>query len=191
MCAAQTLDDESKIERIEALNVAAYNGQTKIVHYLLSLDPKTDINGRDTWWCNKTALIHAVSQGQIEIIKVLLNASPKVDINAADDLGWTPLMFAVKYGNVEALKILLASYPKPDLNIKNEDGSTALKIARINSNSVIIKLLEKEKKPRKTPESPQQKKVFLSGAMHKPKSSLSAQLNKKNAEHKKSPKKPK
>lgn len=150
------------------LMIAAYNGNLKMIDYLLRHGAK--VNQRDHR--KSTALMLACIGGRLEAVKKLVAAGAKVNdhnINYQTPLtaaalannlpivkyllenkanpnvmhkkGGSPLLIAVKNNNLEMVKLLLAHGAK--VNLPNKGGMTALYVATINNLSEMIKLLLK------------------------------------------------
>ena len=75
-------------EHYTPLIFAAQNGNAEVVEYLLSLEPKLDIN--ETGIEGKSPLHHAASHNYFSLVKLLVDNG--ANVNLADDLKETPLM---------------------------------------------------------------------------------------------------
>ena len=129
---------------INALSIAAQNGQSAIVEFLLnyktsdkSIYPNNPRpNKKDAQ--GKTALHHAIENGHLSVVKILL-ARNNININLTDHQGRTALHVAVLNNNIEIVKILLEKNPK--LNIQDSKGWTALHFAALHNNPEMTALL--------------------------------------------------
>ena len=115
--------------------LAAYNGQTEVVKYLLGIG--ADENHRDS--NNRTALMYASSGPANETVKLLLEAGAEVNVTGNIE-GFTALMFAAAEGQTEVFKTLVSA--GADINIKDKDGETARDFASNNCHSAILKFLD-------------------------------------------------
>lgn len=101
----------------DALNKAAYEGDTEKVAAILKTHPDPD--ARDS--SGGTALHAAMFQKNIKVVQMLVDYG--LDVNAIGPKnGYTPLHDAVWGNNPEAIRFLLSKGANPD--IKNHDGLT-------------------------------------------------------------------
>ena len=78
-------------EHFTPLIFAAQNGNAEVAQYLLSLEPKLDVNERDI--DGKSPLHHAASHNYYSLVKVLVENG--ADVNQTDSLKETPLMVSL------------------------------------------------------------------------------------------------
>ncbi|MDG2220294.1 MAG: ankyrin repeat domain-containing protein [Rubripirellula sp.] len=133
------MDIESKdpAGRHTALHMAAFNGHTETVKYLIgqgaAIDPP-DNKGM-------TPLIHACTGPFVETVKVLIDAG--ANVNAKDqNEAFTPLMTAAALGQPEIVQVLLDN--GADKTIRDEDNELAVDHARNAGHEDIIKILQAE-----------------------------------------------
>ena len=125
-------------QKLTALHMAAYNGHTEIVDYLLKKGATVDCRDRD----KKTPLIHACTGPFSATVQTLIKAG--ADVNAIDGTeGFTPLMMAAGLGQAEIVEILLSN--KADITKQDEDQETAMDHARNAGHEAIVKRLESAK----------------------------------------------
>lgn len=86
----------------------------------------------------------ACVRGSSEDVLALIEGG--ADINAAGDLGFTPLHHAASRGLVEIAKALLTS--GADVTARNEFGQMPIDLARLESRSEIVEILESAKRAR-------------------------------------------
>lgn len=125
-------------QKLTALHMAAYNGHTEIVDYLLKKGAAVDCRDRD----KKTPLIHACTGPFSATVQTLIKAG--ADVNAIDGTeGFTPLMMAAGLGQAEIVEILLSN--KANITKQDEDQETAIDHARNAGHEAIVKRLESAK----------------------------------------------
>ncbi|CAH1796778.1 unnamed protein product [Owenia fusiformis] len=96
------LHSATRFESTTILGTAAYEGQIKIMEYLLKLGVK--INYRDPL-CSRTALHWACMGGQYEAVKLLIDY--KANVNCVDRDNMSPLISATVLGNVKIVLVLI------------------------------------------------------------------------------------
>ena len=122
-------------QKLTALHMAAYNGHTQTVAYLISKGATVDCRDGE----KKTPLIHACTGPFSETVKLLIDSG--ADVNAVDGTeGFTPLMMAAGLGEPEIVEILLAN--QAVVSQKDEDQETAIDHARNAGHEAIVKRLE-------------------------------------------------
>lgn len=117
------------------LMLAAYNGHTAVVEFLLGRGAPVDARNQE----GRTALMFAATGPFPETVSLLLrrDAAP----NATDKAeGWSPLMFAAAEGNREVAEHLLEHGADPTLT--DRDGETARTFAANGSHSAVVSLLD-------------------------------------------------
>ncbi len=122
-------------QKLTALHMAAYNGHTETVTYLISQGAVVDC--RDSQ--GKTPLIHACTGPFAEAVKALIKAG--ADVNAIDTTeGFTPLMMAAGLGEPEVVEVLLENNADP--SVKDQDQETAMDHARNAGHAAIAERLK-------------------------------------------------
>ncbi len=116
-----TINDEQFDQESTLLHIAAYNGQLKIVKYLIENGAKVDEKDPDGW----TPLPLAAGNGHLEIVKYLIENG--ADVNAVEKDKWTALHLATKNGHLKMVKHLIEK--GIEINSTNGNGSTALHMA--------------------------------------------------------------
>lgn len=99
-----------------------------------------DVNARDSYGNERTALMVASSNDALDVIKELIALN--ADVNAQDIYGKTALMYAAEFStNTEIIKTLIKA--NADVNAKDSDGMTALMLAlsEDNINADTVRLL--------------------------------------------------
>lgn len=110
-----------------SLHQAAYNGQSKVVRFLL--DQGGDVSILDR--CGETAFHRAAASVQIEMAEVLLSVNIKQVVSKYRETRGIPdislLLETAESGGVESLQLLLDQ--GADIHAKDFNGRTALNIA--------------------------------------------------------------
>lgn len=88
----------------------------------------------------RTALHFACGYGEVKCAQVLLEAGAKVD--ALDKNKNTALHYAAGYGRKECVALLLDNGAA--VTLQNMDGKTPIDVAKLNDQSDVLKLLEKD-----------------------------------------------
>ncbi|XP_076887533.1 ankyrin repeat domain-containing protein 2B-like [Bidens hawaiensis] len=88
----------------------------------------------------RTALHFACGYGEVKCAQVLLEAGAKVD--ALDKNKNTALHYAAGYGRKECVALLLDNGAA--VTLQNMDGKTPVDVAKLNNQSDVLKLLEKD-----------------------------------------------
>lgn len=111
------------------LHIATIQGQTGIVHYLLTQN--ASCSAQNT--AGSTPLHEAVRYGRTDIVQILLQngANP----NAKDSLGKTPLLLLVPKETQSVIYQLLIKY-HADVNVKDMYGDAPLHIATIAGSDI-------------------------------------------------------
>ncbi len=112
------------------LTLAAYQGHTDMVEYLLSKN--VDINSRNKW--NNSALSNATMQGHNEIVTMLLQKG--ADINEKGCAGYTGLHQAIQKNHPSTVILLLNK--GANVNITEDNGRPPILLASWFGNSEII-----------------------------------------------------
>lgn len=121
-----------------ALHMAAENGKTSTVHFLLSLQPDIDILAQDA--DGRTALHLAVFNHHQMVIQELV--TDPICLEVRDHGGQTALHAAAAHGNERAVACLLAA--GADFECKDSKGRTAFHLAAADGRNNILQLLFKE-----------------------------------------------
>ena len=119
------------------LHIAIMGGLHEVVQILC--EAKADLSlGCKAFGKDGTELHQAVILRDIKMIKLLAEHGAKVDVQGRD--GWTPLCLAVRSNAVATARALLEAKANPDAVSGN--GKTALEVAKLNSKSALVDLLE-------------------------------------------------
>ncbi|KAL8152432.1 hypothetical protein V2J09_010192 [Rumex salicifolius] len=126
----------------------AANEEESIVHHTASMGDVeglkkaiasgADIDEEDSE--GRTALHFACGYGEIKCAQMLLEAGAKVD--ALDKNKNTALHYAAGYGRKECVALLLENGAA--VTLQNLDGKTPIDVAKLNSQSDVLQLLEKD-----------------------------------------------
>jgi hypothetical protein len=116
------------------LVVAAQNGQTQALQFLLNADAQV-IAYSDCW----EALLEAAFKGHVEVVAKLLTASANASINHVNGGGNTALTLAAFNGHTKVVKLLLEA--GANANHVNHMNDTALILAAFNGHTEIVKFL--------------------------------------------------
>ena len=118
-----------------ALHLAAYNGHTQTVLFLLKEGAKIDCRDLE----GKTPLIHACTGPYAKTVEALIKAGADVNAKGSTE-GFTPLMMAAGLNQPKSVEILLAN--GADKEAIDQDNDKAIDHARRAGLSEITKLLE-------------------------------------------------
>lgn len=128
------VDAADPVQKQTPLILAAFNGHTETVKYLL--DQGAEIEARDSE--GKTALIHACTGPFLETVKLLLDSG--AEINARDSTeAYTPLMMAAGTGQEDVLQYLLSQGADKDL--RDDDDERAIDHAKARGNFNLVSIL--------------------------------------------------
>jgi hypothetical protein len=114
------------------------------MHRMLNVDRSiTNINIKDSFWNDWTALHYQAEYGTTGSVAWLLKQDPPPDVDELDNTQFTPLTRAAWSDEDPEGKVRLLLDHGADRNIKNEGGSTALDMARFyNKPAAVIDMLE-------------------------------------------------
>lgn len=128
-----TLIDKPNNDGFTILILATYNGNDKIVDFLLKSGANVNYNSE-----MGSALTAAVFRGNLDLsMKLLQNdANP----NLTDLKGVTPLMYATQFKNKDLIKLLLKY--NSDKSLKDNSGMTAFEYAINIKDEEVINLLK-------------------------------------------------
>ena len=124
----------SSVTQNYGLSLAASNGHTETVRYLVGL-PEVDVNHRDQY--NMTALHRAASKGHTDVVRVLIDAG--ADIDTKNDDGHSPLHLASCSGALEVVKMLVEA--GAGVCLTDDDGLTCLILAASNGHTETVRYL--------------------------------------------------
>lgn len=96
-----TINDEQFDQESTLLHIAAYNGQLKIVKYLIEKGADVNAVEKDKW----TALHLATKNGHLKMVKHLIEKG--IEINSTNGNGSTALHMAAQYGCFPTVKHLV------------------------------------------------------------------------------------
>jgi ankyrin repeat protein len=115
--------------------LAAYNGHTAVVEFLLGRGAPIDARNRE----GRTALMFAATGPFPKTVSLLLErgAAPNVTDTAE---GWSPLMFAAAEGHRAVARHLLEHGADPTLT--DRDGETARTFAANGNHTAVVNLLD-------------------------------------------------
>lgn len=113
------------------LHLAAVQGQTGIINYLLNNGASTKVQDNT----GTTPLHEAVRYGQLEIVKILIQNG--ANVNARDSLGKTPLLLIIPKENQDQIYNELLS-ARADASAKDLYGDTALHIATMSNANISV-----------------------------------------------------
>jgi uncharacterized protein len=100
--------------------LAAGNGNSPVVQYLISKESKVDLEADN----GSTSLSYAAQGGELEVLKLL---ATNENIDCINVKGKTPLMYAVEEEKVEAVQFLLSA--GADATKADKEQNTCLHLA--------------------------------------------------------------
>ena len=118
-----------------ALAVAAREGFTRVVEYLLEYPQDLDMLGAG----GQGLLHHASREGRAEIVEMLIRAGANPNIQNVKELD-TPLHYVARHGHTDMVKLLLRLGADP--HAKNADGTTPLDRAHHSRSSETVAAFE-------------------------------------------------
>lgn len=142
----QCLSNKSNSRGLSAFWVATFSRDVASVKYLLSCDPKPNLEekSKNGW----TPLMLAATRGNAEMLNLLLAADPRPNLEEKNNSGSTALLLAAINGHAHIVKILLSADPKPNLEATVLNGCTALWLAADKGHAhVVEELLKSTPKP--------------------------------------------
>ncbi len=136
---ASTNADDLSSSKNAKLTRAAEAGRLQDVQS--ALVDGVDLNARDAYYADCTALILASQKGHTDIVKFLLDKG--ADVNVKAGMGFTALTFASFNGHIDIVKILLSK--GADVNVEGTavmtHGMTPLMAASRGGHIEVVKLL--------------------------------------------------
>lgn len=128
------VDSAEKTNGDTCLIIAAREGHSEIVQYLIESDCNLDVTNSN----NETAVVAATMAGHPEIANML--AAAWCDIVSETDPGTPQLIFYCLYNNPKMVTMLLDQY-RCDVNAKSSEGFTALMAAATADDVDIMSIL--------------------------------------------------
>jgi ankyrin repeat protein len=120
----------------QPLGLAAFFGQTAVVHFLLEQGAEVNVASKNQ---QRVMPLHAAVAGRhLEIAEALLMAGARVNARQAGN--FTPLHGAVENGQVETVKLLLGY--GADVRAISDTGQTAIEIGQAKGYGEIVELLQ-------------------------------------------------
>jgi len=108
-----------------ALHLAALNGRSSVVEYILSKDP-TLTEAKESKSGN-TPFIYAVMGGDLDTVKHIAR-SDRASIHVENNHDRTPLMFAARHGHIDVVKWLMNQGVSK--SVRDLDGFSAISLAK-------------------------------------------------------------
>ena len=125
------MDAKAVSENTWILPLAAIEGKSEVVRFLVSNGVNVNTTGNNDW----TLLHFAVGFNQdVEVAKSLIYHG--ANVNAKDDSGYTPLHVAATFGRFELVLFLVAH--GADIHAKNNIGYTPLHAAMFYNENVKV-----------------------------------------------------
>ena len=124
-------DPETKLT---VLMMAAHNGQTEVVRYLLEWGAAMDLADNHDW----TSLIHAARNNHLRVVELLLES--KANHTRTDENLCTALMAAADKGHLEVV-LALAAVPPFRLDQTSKFEDSALTLAARNGHAHVVEFL--------------------------------------------------
>lgn len=121
-----------------ALHFAAFNGNIKIIKYLIELGADLDISNN-----RGLNVLHFASQGNQPASLIYFKEKYKLNLDSFDDFGARPLHWACYSSAFEAAEFLMSW--DVDVNIRDNEGNTPLHLCVINNNKKLVKLLQQHR----------------------------------------------
>ncbi|MCA9743685.1 MAG: ankyrin repeat domain-containing protein [Deferribacteres bacterium] len=118
-----------------AVHLAAFFGQTDILHYLIDAGAQINIGAKNEM---KVLPLHsALANRQFEAAELLIRSG--ADVHAVQSAGWTALHYAAAVGNAGAVQHLLAA--GADRAARTDNGQTPADIAGEKGHMLVVDLL--------------------------------------------------
>lgn len=127
------------------LFLAATNGHDDIVKFLIHHGGNPNVVMGEFKW---TPLMRACHKGYVNTVKELIQAG--ADVNAKSAIKWTPAHNAAESGSLDSFKLLVEH--GANIKAENEMGDTPLDLAKLESRTDIVELIEKLNKEKEEKE---------------------------------------
>ncbi|OWY96418.1 hypothetical protein PHMEG_00033316 [Phytophthora megakarya] len=131
------------------LIAASQRDLVQIVNTLLHKKASVELRTKD----GRSALHIAAEEGRVDVVCLLLQHGAEIDV--VNKAKWTPLMMAANRGHRETIKFLVEK--GASLTCKNQLGENAADVAKFNSRTDVLDLLQLEN-PEVTNASPSSKR---------------------------------
>ena len=121
-----------------ALHYASFNGNIKIIKYLIELGADLDISNN-----RGLNVLHFAAQGNQPASLIFFKEKYKLNLDSFDDCGARPLHWACYSNAFQAAEFLMSW--EVDVNIRDNEGNTPLHLCVINNDKKLVKLLQQHR----------------------------------------------